>query len=54
MKCENRNCNTKNELFETLKLEWGKIENSTLEKLIDSMPSRCRAVIKSNGNATTY
>ena len=54
MKCKNRNCNTENELFEMLKSEWEKIENSTLEKLIDSMPSRCRTVAKSNGYATKY
>lgn len=49
-----QNYSNKNVLFETLKNEWDKIPISRLQKLIDSMPERCKAVIKAKGYATKY
>ena len=34
--------------------EWKNIEQSVLEKLVDSVPSRLRACIKANGHPTRY
>ena len=36
-----------NELFEILKSGWNEITDEYLHKLVESMPSRCKAVIKS-------
>ena len=41
-------------LFSVTKLEWEKISVIQLQKLIDSMPRRCAAVIKSKGFPTKY
>lgn len=42
------------EKFDILSKEWEAIPKATLEKLIDSMPRRCQAVIDSLGYATKY
>jgi len=44
----------KEALFQTLKKEWGKIPLDRIQKLVDSMPARCDAVITANGYATKY
>lgn len=53
-KCVNRQPNNKEELFETLKEEWNKLDKDTLKGLIESMGKRCEAVIKSKGYSTKY
>ena len=42
------------DLMNALVREWSKIPVDRIVKLVDSMPSRCAAVIKANGNATKY
>jgi hypothetical protein len=42
------------ELFQHIKEEWEKFPKERLEKLIDSMPRRCQAVIKNKGGPTKY
>lgn len=49
-----RTCNTEDQLFEVLRHGWDQLAPEYLEKLVDSMPSRCRAVIKAKGNGTKY
>jgi hypothetical protein len=49
-----RACNTENELFEVLKEGWDALPQDYLQKLVDSMPNRCRAVILARGNGTKY
>jgi len=45
---------SKADLLQDLKSYWSQIPKATLESLIDSMPRRCSAVIKSKGYATKY
>jgi hypothetical protein len=40
--------------MEKIQEVWNEIPQSTLDKLIDSMPRRCAAVIKSKGGPTKY
>lgn len=49
-----RNYANKDALYEALTNEWEKIPLNRLEKLVDSMPARCEAVIKAKGYATKY
>ena len=42
------------QLYKMLKKEWENIEKKELEKLVESMPRRCAAVIEMNGQATKY
>lgn len=42
------------ELWEKIKKEWYSIESKRLEKLIDSMPTRCAKVIEAHGGNTRY
>lgn len=42
------------EKFAQLEAAWAAIPQSTVDKLIDSMPRRCEEVIKANGFATRY
>jgi hypothetical protein len=49
-----RTCNSLEALFETLTKAWHEIPVGTLNRLVDSMPDRCRAVIRANGFATKY
>lgn len=43
-----------NELCEKLQIIWESIPLSTIEKLIDSMPARMRAVVEAKGGYTHY
>jgi hypothetical protein len=51
---QNRDCNNEEELFNALKGGWESITAEYVEKLVDSMPNRCAAVIAANGNGTKY
>jgi hypothetical protein len=42
------------DLFELVKEEWEKIPLVEMQKLVHSMPRRCKAVLKSNGGSTKY
>lgn len=42
------------ELKNVVKLEWSKIDETTLKRYIDSMPRRLQQVIMKNGGNTTY
>ncbi|RCN51930.1 hyaluronoglucosaminidase [Ancylostoma caninum] len=53
-RCARTRCTNRDEKFAQLKKEWKSIPPSVFEKLIDSMPSRCDAVIKSCGFPTNY
>lgn len=44
----------KAELFAALKREWDQIQSDVIVKLVDSMPRRVKAVLKSKGGATPY
>lgn len=52
IRSENYSNTTK--LWEALQREWLKIPLERLEKLVDSMQSRCKAVIAAKGFATKY
>ena len=43
---------TAEQLFEQLEKAWREIPHQTVMNLIESMPSRCKAVIKNHGYAT--
>ena len=49
-----RTCNTEDELFNYLHGAWVNLEKNILEKLIISMPERCKKVIENNGNPIGY
>jgi hypothetical protein len=51
---KDRVCNTEDQLFDVLKAGWEALPQDYVQKLVDSMPSRCREVIKANGYATKY
>jgi transposase len=51
---KDRVCNTEDQLFDILKAGWEALPQDYLQKLVDSMPSRCRAVIKARGHGTKY
>ena len=42
------------ELFNAVRKAWESIPKSRLEKLVESMPRRCQAVIDAKGYATKY
>jgi len=42
------------ELQDAIAAEWAKIDKELLEKLVESMPQRCRAVIEADGWYTQY
>lgn len=42
------------EKFQILQLEWQKIDQTTIDRLLYSMPNRCREVNLSRGFATRY
>ena len=43
-----------NGLFNAVAQAWATIEKDRLEKLVESMPRRCKAVIDAGGYATKY
>ena len=45
---------SKKDLFKVPKEEWEKIGKETLVKYVDSMPNRCKPVLKAKGLATKY
>lgn len=49
-----RVCHTENDLFDILKQGWESLDQDYLEKLVDSMPRRCKAVIDAKGHGTKY
>jgi transposase len=49
-----RNHSNRVDLLQHLQEEWAKIPSDFLEKLIESMPRRCEAIIASKGIATKY
>lgn len=49
-----REMSNRNQLLQCLEEEWKKIPLNRLNALVNSMPSRCAAVIKANGFATKY
>lgn len=51
---KHRQCNSQQELFDTIKRRWDQIPLQTLENLVKSMPKRCKDVIKSRGYPINY
>lgn len=49
-----RRPSTTQELFEILKHEWNALPSDVLQRLVESMPRRCQAVIENKGFATKY
>lgn len=49
-----RTAKNTNEKFDQLQKEWNSIPQSVLDKLLNSMPDRCKAVIAAKGYATKY
>lgn len=41
-------------LFDELSIQWAKIPLSYIQKLVESLPNRCRMVIKAKGANTKY
>ena len=44
----------KEELWEKIKDAWYSIPNKTCQDLVESMPKRCKAVLRNNGYSTKY
>ena len=49
-----RKCNTKDDLFNVLRDGWENLAPDYLQKLVESMPNRCREVVKAHGHGTKY
>ena len=49
-----RKCNTEDELFQCLLKKWESLSVEYLQKLVESMPSRCAAVLKDRGYPIDY
>ena len=49
-----RNFTIEDVLFEALQREWLNIPEQRLQKLVDTMPDRCLAVMRATGYATKY
>jgi hypothetical protein len=49
-----RKFNNEDSLFNAVRKAWLEIPKERLERLVESMPRRCRAVIESRGYATKY
>ena len=52
--CIDQKCKNEKELFKVLKEAWNNLDENYLKNLIDSMPRRIEAVIKSKGYPTKY
>ena len=53
-KCKHRKVSNEEQLFKCLQEAWKSLDKGLLQRLVDSMPDRCRAVIAANGNPTKY
>lgn len=53
-KVSNTQCGNLRELYDVFLEEWNSISLAKCQKLIESMPRRCKAVIKSRGYAINY
>ena len=53
-KAKSRSVKTEDELYEELLKEWNSLDPKYLQKIVDSIPNRCQAVIKNNGMPTKY
>ena len=53
-KIERANVKTSEELFEQINKAWREIDMRIVDSLIESMPRRMKAVIKSKGGQTKY
>ena len=53
-KAKGRRPKSDRELFGILENEWNKLDKSVLLNLVDSMPERCRLVIKHRGMHIDY
>ena len=53
-KLNKRTCQSEEQLFECLKQTWENLSDDYLHKLVESMPRRCRKVIKSRGYPIAY
>jgi len=53
-RCAHKHVTCKGQKFQILKQEWSKIDMHVAQTLIESMPARCAAVIKSKGYPTKY
>ena len=51
---KNRHVNTAEQLFAALQEAWNDLPVDMLQRLVDSMPARCQAVIDSRGYPTKY
>ena len=51
---ESHHCTTLYELEDAIALEWDSTDKKLLQKLVASMPKRCKAVIESEGHFTTF
>jgi hypothetical protein len=49
-----RRARNSDDKFSQLKEEWGKIYDSVIDNLLESMPRQCQAVVDSCGNTTQY
>lgn len=49
-----RKYKSEDELFEAIKIAWNSVPVERYQKLIESMPRRCQAVIDARGFATKY
>lgn len=51
---DKRACSTMEELQDVVAEEWGRVKDTELQKLVESMPARCKAVREANGWHTKY
>ena len=51
---DKRACNSEEELFECLKKAWANLDHGYLVKLIESMPKRCKRLVKNRGYPIAY
>lgn len=45
---------TKDELWEQVQEEWAKLKQGLLERLVDSIPQRCKDVVAAHGGPTRH